>query len=162
MDCLFNRKVPKSSKTRLIFRPRAKTFITGLSSEYECSYDSEVLSQYISESQFNFLFQSLNDELFSYWPCYTCFFCGYFCCPCTLGLSLLCPNLCITQAKSKLLQKIQSMNALHLSPKGLRLVYRQGCSTSWLELEIVQRSSSMEQTVVTTSSELNLRGEEAK
>lgn len=41
----------------------------------------------------------INDKLASNWPCTTLYFCGYACMPCTLGLSLCCPNFCISEAE---------------------------------------------------------------
>ena len=65
MDCIFNKRIPKSSDNELIFRPIGKTFITGIAYSYHFFYDPTVLSPYIKETQFNFLMNSLNEELFS-------------------------------------------------------------------------------------------------
>ena len=38
----------------------------------------------------------INLNLTNFWPCKLCFYFGYICCPCTGGLSLFCPNICIS------------------------------------------------------------------
>ena len=138
MDFLFNRKIPKSSHKQLIFKPVGKTFITGLAYSYEHYYDESFLSAFISETQFNYLMNSLNEELFSYWPCCACFYFGYIFCICTAGLSFLCPNFCISTAKENFLKKLDYYNSQHFHPKGLDLSYNQKCSTSWLKLTTLE------------------------
>jgi hypothetical protein len=46
--------------------------------------------------EFTAAINQINNTLDDYWPCDFCFYCGYGCCLCTLGLSLFCPNLCIS------------------------------------------------------------------
>ena len=143
MDYFFNKKIPNSSESELIFPPGSKTFVSGLASSYSFSYDSSFMSPYMKETQFNFLMNSLNDELFSYWPCSLCFYFGYACSPCTLGLSFLCPNSCISTAKEHFINKIEYYNSQHFEPKGLRLSYHQTCSTSWVKLSILSSGGSL-------------------
>jgi hypothetical protein len=50
----------------------------------------------------------INNTLDDYWPCDFCFYCGYFCCPCTLGLSLFCPNLCISDVSVAISRNLKS------------------------------------------------------
>ena len=38
MDCLFNKKIPTSTKDKIILRPTSKTFITGLAGSYDEKY----------------------------------------------------------------------------------------------------------------------------
>lgn len=137
MDCYFNKYIPKSTNSELIFPPVGKTFITGIAYSYQYFYDPTFLSPYMKETQFNYLMNSLNDELYSYWPCNLCFYFGYFCSPCTLGLSFLCPYNCIGAAKENFENKLEIYNKNHFNPKGLHLSYQQHCSTSWLQLSIL-------------------------
>lgn len=136
MDCLFNSRIPDSTTSELVFKPASKTFVTGIASSYDFYYDQTVLGQYIKESQFNYLVNSINEELIRYWPCTLCFACGYLCSPCTLGLSFLCPYGCIMSAKENLLTKIEHFNSQHFEPKGLIMLYHQTCSTSWITLSV--------------------------
>lgn len=136
MDCLFNNKIPDSTPTTQIYRPSSKTFITGIASSYAFYYDKMILGTLMKESQFNYLTNSINEELFSFWPCTLCIACGYLCSPCTLGLSFLCPYNCISSAKENLLIKIENFNRQHFHPRGLTLTYHQSCSTSWISLSI--------------------------
>lgn len=39
MDCIFNRKIPKSTPLCYIARPTTKTFITELAHSYSSKYD---------------------------------------------------------------------------------------------------------------------------
>lgn len=64
----------------------------------------------------------INTTLITYWPCATCQLIGYCFCPCTLGLSFLCPGLSISEAKSYALQDIATINEEILQPKGFFMV----------------------------------------
>ena len=41
----------------------------------------------------------LNSTLISLWPCDPIWNTSFICCPCTLGLSLLCPHICVSEAE---------------------------------------------------------------
>lgn len=88
----------------------------------------------MSESQFNYLTNSLNDELYSYWPCTLCFCFGYLFSPCTFGLSFMCPNMCISSAKENFISKLEYFNSKYFNAKMINITYHQKCSTSWLKL----------------------------
>ena len=92
-----------SSKSPLLHRvriqPAGLIFINGMSSAYETEFPLE-LSGVVSEADFSRALTMINDLLKDYWPCLLCFGCGYGCCICTLGLSLFCPNLCISDVRS--------------------------------------------------------------
>lgn len=76
---------------------------------------------------------SINNALFSYFPCPMCLFCGYFLALPTLGLSLLMPNVCIRDAETEVRKQIERANTRKLKQKNMELVLRKKCSTSWLE-----------------------------
>ena len=84
------------------------------------------------------------DDLESYWPCCLCFSYGYLFSICTLGFSFCFPNLCISEAKKHFLKNIHQLNDEILNRKGLMLNYREKCSTSWLEIELLEKSYSLE------------------
>lgn len=54
----------------------------------------------MSELEFGEAIQRLNGVLQDYWPCNLCFYFGYLCCPCTLGLSFLGPRLCVSDVRA--------------------------------------------------------------
>lgn len=137
MDCLFNKYIPDpKSQQELIFKPEGKTFITGIAPGYNFIYNKQVLEPYIKEAQFSFLTNSLNEELYSHWPCTMCIAFGYVFSPCTLGLSFLCPWNCISTSKEIFLEKLAFYNQQYFNPKSIHLTYHQNCSTSWIKLEV--------------------------
>ena len=77
--------------------------------------------------------ERINDILINYFPCPLSWYCGYFCCIFTLGLSLLCPLICINEAEEGIREFIDRVNAKKLKDKKMRLVLRKRCGTSWLE-----------------------------
>ena len=148
MDCLFNKGIPESLNNKeIIFKPKNKTFINGISSSYLFIYN-DVIGKYMKESQFNFLTNSLNEELSQNWPSNLCLFFGYAFSPCTLGISFICPYTRINQGKLYFLEKLDYYNIQYFNPKNLHLSYHQNCCTSWVKLEII--SESTDYTVSTT------------
>ena len=87
----------------------------------------------MNKRDFTNIIESINDALFSYFPCPMCLFCGYLLCIPTLGLSLLMPNVCIKEANTEVEKQIEKANKKKLNTIGLELVLRKQCSTSWLE-----------------------------
>ena len=97
-DCLFNTQIPKSSESRIIIRPSAGTFINGIAKAYDSEYPPQ-LKGHLTEMEFRVTMENINDMLFTYFPCLLCWTLGYLCCPFTLGLSLCCPAICVTDAE---------------------------------------------------------------
>jgi hypothetical protein len=79
---------------------------SGISSNYDNIFPVE-LNGVIEETRFKNDIQQINHALADYWPCPTCFIGGYLCIPCTLGLSLLCPNICVSGAEKFVKHLIQ-------------------------------------------------------
>jgi hypothetical protein len=44
----------------------------------------------------------------------------------------------LSEAKTRLLEKIEYLNETIFLPKNLKLSYQSRCSTSWLEIEIIK------------------------
>jgi hypothetical protein len=63
--------------------------------------------------------------------------------PYHLGLSFLCPNFCISEAKIKLLETINHTNENIFYKHNLRLSYKQKCSTSWLQIDILDKEDKL-------------------
>jgi len=131
--------------TAFVFISLGKTFVTGVACHYSEYYDSERLSGYLSRSEFQELVNSINEILFTFWPCSFCFLCGYCLCPCTLGLSLLFPSICVSDAKEQLTLEIKKQNRKFLKNKNLELSLVIHCSTSWLELRKVGTADTVKQ-----------------
>lgn len=77
--------------------------------------------------------ERINDMLINYFPCPLSWYCGYVCCIFTLGLSLLCPFICIRDAEEQVRDFIARVNNRKLKEKNMKLVLRKKCGTSWLE-----------------------------
>lgn len=141
-DCIFNTQIPTSEPTRVIIRPSAGTFVTGIAKQYSEVYPF-ALDGYVTEREYNTIMQSINDMLFTYFPCPLCWCFGYICCIPTLGLSLCCPAICVNDAESNLRNMINRINRQKLEYKNIKLVLRKQCSTSWLEFELPAKSDSV-------------------
>lgn len=66
-------------------------------------YDTEIpilLQEILSGSElqkYSSYMRQLNKRIKQYWPCLFAFWCGYLCVPCTLGLSICVPRICISE-----------------------------------------------------------------
>lgn len=54
-------------------------------------------------------------------------------------MSFLFPNFCISEAKHKLLETINYTNENIFHKKNLSLSYKEKCSTSWLQIDIIDK-----------------------
>ena len=135
-DWLFNMQIPDPTDRVHIVRPSAGTFCTGLARAYDETYDAVVLGKYISKGEYTSIVSRINDTLENYFPCPLCWCFGYFMAIFTLGLSLLCPMICVNDAETNVRQFIASCNRKKLNNKNLTLVLRKKCGTSWLELHL--------------------------
>jgi hypothetical protein len=155
MDPLFNRLFIPSATTGVthIIKPSGKTFITGLASSYDnTSYDKNFFESFnISEREYLHILESINELIFNYWPCTLCQLIGYCFCPCTCGLSFLCPGLSVSDAKSRLLIEIEEINTQTLRPKGLIMMLRIQYSTSWLEIHDIKKYGKKNSTKFSSS-----------
>eukprot|EP00347_Sterkiella_histriomuscorum_P007869 403347249 len=136
MDCILNLQIPKSTDSVFIIRPSGKTFITGVASSYSHKYNPKILKNYIYEEEFISMIQTLNETLFSYWPCPLCFCIGYILCPCSFGFSFMMPQQCIGDAEEALRNWVEYQNQYKFKQRGIKLKYKRQCSTSWIELHL--------------------------
>ena len=141
-DWIFNYQIPASSPQRVVIRPSAGTFVTGIAKQYSENYPQE-LSGYLNEREFNTLMNSINDMLYTYFPCPLCWCFGYLFSLPTLGLSLLCPYICVNDAEGNLKTMITRINRQKLEQKNIKLTLRTKCSTSWLEFELPAKENTV-------------------
>ena len=134
-DCIFNAAIPSSTPTKIVIRPSAATFVTGLAKAYDETYP-EQLRPYLSQREFSQMMEAINDALLTYFPCCLCWTIGYLCCLPTLGLSLCCPAICISDAEQSLRDMIAGFNRKKLKSKNLEMSLKFGFSTSWLEIAL--------------------------
>ena len=133
--CFCKKDIPNSTNDLFIFKPTSCSWINGLASSYEFYYSQE-LERYIDKRSIQSSIDKINNDLYNYWPCPTCFALGYCFSICTLGLSFLCPYVCIRDAREKLDKNIEKMNLETFNNKGLKLSYQSKGFTSWLQLEV--------------------------
>jgi hypothetical protein len=105
-----------------------QTFINGFPSQFSKDFPRQ-LESLLPESVFEDLIEKVNRTLEYYWPCQAAVTLGYLCLPCTCGLSLLVPRVCIQQAEQAVTRKLRHFNAHVLAKHKLeaRLEW-QGCN----------------------------------
>lgn len=69
MDCLFNKRVPKSTNIKIIIPPAGKTFITGFAKSYKDEFPEELELYKISKEEYAECMKDINELLQHYWPC---------------------------------------------------------------------------------------------
>jgi hypothetical protein len=72
-------------------------FCNGVSNQYDTRVP-ELLREILTKQEakkFQLYMEQLNFKTTQYWPCLFAYWCGYVCAPCTLGLSLCLPRLCV-------------------------------------------------------------------
>ena len=154
MDCLFNNLIPKSQDNKIILRPTSKTFINGIAQSYDTTFPSQ-LKDILNEREYSYAINKVVDDLSMMWPCCFCFTYGYLCSLCTLGLSFFFPLCCISEAKIKLLESIQDVNKSVFNKKNISLSYQQKCSTSWLQIDVLDREEGALKSVENANVDLN-------
>ncbi|KAJ0402461.1 hypothetical protein ATCC90586_009281 [Pythium insidiosum] len=95
--------------------PTQMRFVTGIAKGYEDDFPPE-LGHLVKQSDFETAINQINNTLKDYWPCFFCICCGYSLCPCTLGISLLCPNMCI---KDVSLEEWTRLTAMYIVSDGV-------------------------------------------
>ena len=133
LDWLFNMQIPESTDKVVVIRPSGKTFVTGLASCFDEEYDNERLTKFISQHDYSFMMERLNDNLGSMFPCNFCWIIGYLLCPFTLGLSFWFPKSCVDDAEVSLRRTILRNNRKYTGIK-MELIKRRG--TSWIEISL--------------------------
>ena len=110
--------------------PTGKMFVNGISSSYDDKYHPE-LASVLSREEHAEILKRLNTTLATYWPCSTVYLCGCILIPCTMGLSLLCPMLCVSEAEihaKRLLENLSLKKKYFDRNTSFRL--EKGCLTS--------------------------------
>ncbi len=102
----------------------------------------------VSQAAFQGAVDRVNSILLMYWPCVPCFVFGYMCSPCTLGLSLGGPGLCVAEAEKYMRFEMDCLNGSALfRAAGMRWELRKTCLRSWIEVQLSeeQRGEQQEQ-----------------
>ena len=138
-----DKNIPESTATKFIFKPNGRRFITGISDSYEVKYYEE-LKPYIEKKKFILTLRRLIEGFNIMWPCDFCFYCGYTCSICTLGLSFCCPNICISDALSSFLNDIDRVNKSLFNELKLNISLQRSCFTSWIEVRVIDGNDTNE------------------
>lgn len=80
---------------------------TGISSSYSTLFPPS-LEGLFTEKEYDAIIEKVNETVSDYWPCDTCYFFGYGCSIFSLGLSILIPHLCASQAEMHLVEVLES------------------------------------------------------
>jgi hypothetical protein len=110
---------------------KKKTFANGMGNSYSRVFPVQLAGR-IEIDQYQIIIDSINDTALSYWPCCYCCMMGYLLIPCTCGLSLLCPRVCVNDAKDAVEDLIASFNKEKLSTLGLTMKLEFGKCMSWV------------------------------
>ncbi|KAG7380842.1 hypothetical protein PHYPSEUDO_006735 [Phytophthora pseudosyringae] len=114
--------------------PTRARFVTGVARAYEDDFPPE-LSHLVKETDFDVAINQINNTMQDYWPCFFCMCWGYGCCPCTLGLSLLCPNFCIRDAEQYVRALITRINKrLCFEQAGVEWQLVRSYGSSWIQI----------------------------
>lgn len=112
-------------------------FCNGMSNKYE-SKAPPLLHDILTPAEvkkFLFYVDQLNFKTSQYWPCLFAYWCGYLCAPCTVGISLCLPRLCVAEAENVLRMEVRKINHDILSGKKLEMRLVKGCCSSHLLIE---------------------------
>eukprot|EP00347_Sterkiella_histriomuscorum_P019708 403340592 len=147
LDCIFNRFIPETADELLIVRPDGKTFVNGLAQTFDASYpnDHELLTKNLTQKEYQMILETINDTLYTYFPCPLCQCFGYCLCPCTLGLSFLIPYSCVRDASIECNKAIQVINQKKFHSKNMHLELKIQRQTSWLEIHFNCEKKSFQQ-----------------
>lgn len=78
----------------------------------------------------------INQISHEYFPCNFCYYFGYFSSFFTIGLSFLCPNICISQAESVLIEELDIFNKNPIyCNKNVKWKYVKKCCYTYIELK---------------------------
>jgi hypothetical protein len=142
-----------TDSTRTIVRsgPTGKLFVNGISNSYDEKYSPE-LEDILSREEHLEIVRRLNTTLATYWPCSPVYFTGYIMIPCTLGLSLLCPMMCVSEAEihAKRLLENLSLKAKYFD-RSIDFRLEKGYMTSSF---VISFPSDQRETAITESSRL--------
>lgn len=140
-----------STLTSVRSGPTGKLFVNGISNSYDERYSSE-LEHVLTREEHSEIVRRLNSTLATYWPCSPVYFTGYIMIPCTLGLSLLCPMMCVSEAEihAKRLLENLSLKAKYYD-RGVSFRLEKGYMTSSF---IISFPSDQQQIDITEKSRL--------
>ena len=121
---------------RVYLAARGLRAASGISSNYEDIFPLE-LEGIVRKKRFQDDIQYINHALADYWPCPTCFIGGYLCVPCTLGLSLLMPNICVSGAEKyvKSLMSEQLNYRLEYKERHIQWSLHRSCGGGYILIE---------------------------
>lgn len=103
------RLLPGKEMIIITSAPTGKMSPDGISSSYDETYNRD-LSVILSREEHSEIIKRLNIILTSHWPCGTINWIGCICIPCTMGLSLLCPMICVSEAETHAVRMLENLS----------------------------------------------------
>lgn len=111
------------------------TFVSGISSSYDETFYDPVLDGIISRNDLQEMISSLNEGLESFWPCSPCYWFGYGCMICTVGLSLYFPSICISEAEKEANNILNNYNYRPVYyDRNITITLKKSCCASYVEI----------------------------
>lgn len=93
----------------------------------------------VTPADFAAALDRVNNILLMYWPCVPCFWGAYLCTPCTLGLSLGGPRVCVAAAEKYARFELECLNKSALfRGAGMRWELCKTCFRSWIEVQVLE------------------------
>mmetsp|Transcript_30253 Transcript_30253/g.39907 ORF Transcript_30253/g.39907 Transcript_30253/m.39907 type:complete len:207 (+) Transcript_30253:97-717(+) len=129
------RKLVETLKIKSTFRLRSvgKKAFNGLSSSYDETFPME-LEGVISQQEWKYIMEQINDGLIMRWPCLPCEWISWILLPFTLGVSLLLAHAQIRSALKGLKSQLKYINQRKaFKEANVILVYEQRCCKSWIQ-----------------------------
>lgn len=117
-------------------------YINGVASSYGGAYpDAALATRGVTQAAFEAALDRVNNVLLMYWPCVPCFWGAYLCTPCTLGLSLGGPRVCVGAAEKYARFELECLNRSALfKGAGMRWELRKTCFRSWIEVQLMEET----------------------
>lgn len=122
-------------------------YINGVASSYRGGggvYPEAALApRGVTPAAFEAAIDRVNNVLLMYWPCVPCFWGAYLCTPCTLGLSLGGPRVCVGAAEKYARFELECLNGSALfKGAGMRWELRKTCFRSWIEVQVLEMEAT--------------------
>jgi hypothetical protein len=130
--------------------------MNNISSSYDSMYPNDDLNGVITEYEFKDIITRLNNILIANWPCTSCYILSHVCIPCTCGLSLLIPKICIQEAESKaieFLNFISHKESFYINK--IVFKFKKNYCSSWIEISFPKTLKVKSSSTIITNNQTN-------
>ena len=103
--------VPATERVEVRFKACGSGFpLNGISNRYDDAF-TDTLEGVLDVADFDDVVARLNRTLQDLWPCGPAYYCGICCAACTCGVSLLLPNVCVSEAEKHAAMLLANISA---------------------------------------------------